>query len=85
MMDEPPKLHWLQRPETIRKLWIGSVAVLAVIALLDAVVHGHGIFGIDGTFGFYSWYGLLTCIAMVIFAKALGVFLKRGDNYYDRD
>jgi hypothetical protein len=47
------------------------------------VVHGHSYFWIDGTFGFYSWYGLLTCAAMVLFAKGLGVFLKRDDTYYD--
>ena len=84
-MGETPKLHWLQRPDTIRKLWVGGIAVLAVTALLDTVVHGHPVFGIDGTFGFYSWFGLVTCMAMVVFAKVLGVFLKRGDDYYDRD
>lgn len=82
---DPRKTHWLCRPETIRKLWIGGIALLAVVALLDVVIHKHAYFGVDGTFGFYSWYGFLTCVAMVVFAKVLGIILKRGDDYYERD
>ena len=75
--------HWLVRPRSIRALWIVFVAILAVIAVGDLLVHGHPYFGIDGTFAFYSWYGFLTCVGMILFAKMLGVFLKREDTYYD--
>jgi len=77
------EMHWLRRPKTIRKLWHWGLGLLAATALLDLVVHGHAYFGVDGTFGFYSWYGLLTCVAMVVIAKVLGIFLKQGDDYYD--
>jgi len=40
---------------------------------------------VDASFGFYAWYGLLTCMAMVLAAKALGVWLKRRDDYYGGD
>lgn len=82
MTDNETK-HWLVRPHTIRLLWIGFSVILAALVLADAFLHPHPVFGIDGTFGFYSWYGLLTCIAMVLFAKALGLLLKRPDTYYD--
>lgn len=75
--------HWLRRPSSIRLMWRGGIALLAGVALLDLVVKPYGYFGIDGTFGFYSWYGLLTCVAMVVIAKGLGIFLKRPDDYYD--
>jgi len=75
--------HWLVRPATIRLLWRVFIAVLSVIVLGDLVVHGHPVFGVDTIFGFYAWYGFATCVAMIVFAKALGVFLKRGDTYYD--
>ncbi len=75
--------HWLVRPETIRLLWRVSIAVLAAIAFGDLLIHAHAYFWIDGTFGFYSWYGFATCVAMVVVAKGLGVFLKRKDTYYD--
>lgn len=77
------KEHWLSRPENIRKLWIAFLAVLAAVALADFVIHPHAAFGLDGTLFFYSWYGFATCVAMVVFAKLLGVFLKREDTYYD--
>jgi hypothetical protein len=73
----------LVRPKTIKLLWRLGFAVLAVLVLADLVIHQHASFGIDGSFGFYSWYGLLTCFAMILFSKFLAIFLKRGDTYYD--
>ena len=77
--------HWLRRPETIRKLWVAGIAGLAILVLLQAAIAIHGHFGVDGTFGFNAWFGFASCVAMVVFAKILGIFLKRRDSYYDRD
>ena len=82
-MREEGEKHWLVRPETVRWLWRGGLAALALLVIGDFFVHGHPYSRIDGTFGFYAWYGLVTCAGMVIVAKALGVFLKRRDTYYD--
>ena len=76
--------HWLTRPATIRRLWIGFATILILTVAADLVVHPHGYFGMDGTIGFYAWYGLLTCAAMIFVAKFLGIFLKRKDTYYGR-
>ncbi len=81
--DNEHDKHWLVRKKTILLLWRGGIAILLMLVLADFFIHAHPYFGIDGTFGFYSWYGLVTCIAMVLFAKALGIFLKRKDTYYD--
>lgn len=75
--------HWLVRPDNIRKLIYGSATVLAVVALLDFAIQPYAEFGIDGSKFFYSWYGFATCVGMVVFAKLLGIFLKRKDSYYD--
>ena len=86
MTTDEKQLHWLVRPSTIRKLWIGGGIVLAALVLADFAIHPHALFGLDGTFGFYAWYGLVTCMAMVLAAKGLGVFLKRPDDFYaDRE
>jgi len=81
----PPagKQHWLVRKGTIRLLWIFGLAILAALVVGDFFLVPYEHFGIDGTFGFYAWYGLVTCIAMVIVAKFLGRFLSRKDTYYD--
>lgn len=82
-MTEDDK-HWLVRARTIRLLWlmVGIVLVLTVIAGL--FVHQHEHFGIEASFAFYAWYGFGACVAMVVLAKLLGIFLKRPDDYYQR-
>lgn len=77
--------HWLVRPKTVRWLWRGGMVLLALLVAADFYVPAYSSFKIDGTFGFYAWFGLATCVGMVLFAKALGVFLKRKDTYYDND
>jgi hypothetical protein len=76
--------YWLVRPSTIRLLWIVFIVVLALTVLADFFIDHHGKFGIDGTIGFYAWYGFISCVILVILARALGVFLKRPADYYDR-
>ena len=75
--------HWLVRRRSIRVLWIVFVAVLAVLAVGDVFIYGDPYFGLDVTFAFYAWYGFLICVGMILFAKAMGVLLKRKDTYYD--
>ena len=82
-MTEHETKHWLLRPRTIRGLWIGFAAALALLVLADVFIRPKAAFGVDGTFAFYAWYGLLTCLTMVLFAKGLGVVLKRPDTFYD--
>ncbi len=77
--------HWLVRKKTIQLLWRGGMVILLLLVMADFFIHAHPYFGIDGTFGFYSWFGLITCVGMVLFAKALGIFLKRKDTYYDNE
>jgi hypothetical protein len=74
--------HWLVRQSTIRYLWLALSLVLTLTLVAGLFVHQHQHFGWEDIFGFYAWYGFLTCIGMVVFAKVLGVFLKRRDDYY---
>jgi hypothetical protein len=75
--------HWLVRPGTIRLLWMIFAVILVVTVMADMFIHHHAWFGLDGTFGLGAWFGFVSCIAMVAFAKALGAVLKRRDTYYD--
>ena len=82
-MKDVSQQHWLVKPSSIKILWRVGLCILSVLVLSDLIIPTHTAFGIDGSFGFYYWYGLLTCFAMIVFAKLLGFFLKRKDTYYD--
>jgi len=81
-MNEQNK-RWLLRKENIRTLWITFIITLIATLVAGLFVHQHESFGIEDSFGFFGWYGFITCVAMVIFAKLLGLFLKRPENYYE--
>jgi hypothetical protein len=74
--------HWLVRPGTIRILWIVFIAVLALTVLAGAVVTREPHFAIEALFAFDAWYGFGACAALIFGAKAIGVLLKRRDDYY---
>ncbi len=76
---------WLARPSTIRLLWWIFSAVLALSVAAQLVVKVKGYFAVDGWFAFGAVYGFLACFAMVVFAKFLGRFLKRDEDYYGTD
>lgn len=82
MTDNQNTDHWLVRASTIRWLWLIFIAVLALTVLAQFLVPIKGYFGIDGWFAFGAIYGFLACLAMVLVAKALGLLLKRPENYY---
>jgi hypothetical protein len=81
--DDPHDLHWLVRPKTIRRLWVVFVSVLALTVVAGLFVPLPGHFVWDGEFWFFAAYGFATCAVMIFGSKALGVFLKRPDTYYD--
>ena len=84
-MNEPQQQdHWLARPATIKLLWKVFIVVLVALVLAQAFIYVKGYFGVDGWFGFGAVFGFLSCLAMVLFAKALGYLLKRPEDYYDR-
>lgn len=83
-LREPWRSMLDESPRAVRGFWIGSIIVLVGLALADLFVHHHEHFGIDGTPGFYSLYGLGACVVMVLVSKfVVGLFLKRRDTYYD--
>jgi hypothetical protein len=82
-MAGPEHDHWLARSRTIRLLWAAFIAVLAALVASDLVVTHHPHFGLESSFGFGAWFGFLSCVVLIVLAKALGSLLKRPDTYYD--
>ena len=77
--------HWLDDPLNVRKLWRGFLVVLALTVIAGAFVDLHPHFEIESWFGFYAAFGFITCLLMIVGAKALGLLLKKPDSYYAKD
>jgi len=73
---------WLARPSTIRLLWRVFAVVLAASVAAQLLFKVKGYFAVDGWLGFGAVFGFLSCVAMVLFAKAMGWILKRDESYY---
>lgn len=76
---------WLERPSTIRKLWILLYAICGLTLVPELFIHRHPHFEIDGFFGFYALLGFVSCAVLILVAKFGGFFLKRKVNYYQED
>ncbi len=81
-MSAPENDHWLVRPGTIRLLWVAFIVVLALTVAAQLLIPVKGYFGLDGWLAFGAVFGFVSCLAMVLVAKALGFVLKRPDDYY---
>ena len=76
--------RWHLRENEIKLLRRVAVGFLVLIVLADLLVHHHGRFGPDGTFGFGAWFGFASIVALVAIAKAIGAILQRADDYHER-
>ena len=76
---------FFDKPGNIRLLKILSYICLAIVVGADFFIsRDHGHFPWDQIPGFYSVFGLIACILIVVLAKALGKkWLMKKEDYYD--
>ena len=63
-------------------IWRIFLLSLAASMLAQLLIEAHPHFAIEGWFAFNALYGFFACAALILIAKALGVLLKRKDDYY---
>jgi len=76
--------HWLDQPANVKRLWNGFLFVLALLVVAEIGIGLKPHFAIDALYAFHAWYGFLACAVLIALAKALGLLLKRPDDYYER-
>ncbi|MEO7056257.1 MAG: hypothetical protein ABI281_09950 [Caldimonas sp.] len=81
-MAEKETPSWLDKPRNVKRLWRGFLVVLALTVLAELVIELHPVFAIESLFAFNAWFGFLACALMILVARALGLLLKRRDDYY---
>jgi len=82
MADPDKEFDWFDRPASRRLLWRSLWVACALSLLAELLAHRHPHFGIDGWFGFYGLLGFVGCAVMILFAKAMGYWVKREEDYY---
>jgi hypothetical protein len=70
------------------KRWLAIFAALAIAGLADAVLRGapeHGEFWWSHLYGFFAFFGLSGCLAIILVGKyVLGPPLQREEDYYSK-
>ena len=64
-------------------MWKIFIAVLAATVAAQLFVEAHPHFAAERLFAWNALYGFLACAALILVARALGLLLKRRDDYYD--
>ena len=60
------------------------VGVCTISVVADFFYHKHGNFAWESSFGFFSVYGFVACVILVIVAKyVLRPMVMRDEDYYD--
>jgi hypothetical protein len=92
--DRPERERFLDRPENVRKVLRILYVVCGFLMLLDFadvvlqrlhIIHLRHAYRVwEGLPGFYSVFGFVACVTLVLIAKQMRRVLKRGEEYYDR-
>ncbi|PHQ70450.1 MAG: hypothetical protein COB93_05490 [Sneathiella sp.] len=83
------KKYWLDDPKNHDKIFYGVLVICTLIAipdvlsLLNILYHKHIEFEMENIFEFYSLYGLVCYVGLVLIAKQLRKVLMRDEDYYD--
>ncbi|MGD8984137.1 MAG: hypothetical protein PVH99_10685 [Desulfobacteraceae bacterium] len=83
-MKQKKEFDFFDKPENIKKLWIMLYAICGLLIIPDLMTRRHAYFGFDGFFGFYALLGFVSCAALILFSKLVGLVLKVKENYYDK-
>lgn len=78
------KKYWLDRPENVRKIYVGLWIFGLAWVIPDFFLHKHEQVSFAATLGFYAVFGFVACVALVLTAKGLRRLLMRSEDYYDR-
>jgi len=84
-MSGEDRKYWLDEPGNVKKIIWALFAVCTALFLADAFYHKHSHFEAENFFGFYAIFGFVVCVALVLAAKGMRIFLMRSEDYYDAE
>jgi hypothetical protein len=82
-MTEPEEKHLFDNPQNVKRLIYALYAACGLSVLAEFFIHLHPKHPLESIFNFYSLYGFVMCVALVLGAKVLRVIIMRKEDYYD--
>lgn len=81
------ELKVFDNPQNVKRLLFGFYVFLVVLLVIDIVlsllIHRHADFAWEEVPNFFAAYGFISCVLLIFIAKALRLFVKRDEDYYD--
>jgi len=81
MSDE--KKYYFDKPENVSFTLRIFYAICGLLVVADIFIHRHTIHSWEDIFGFYTIYGFVACVTLVLVAKQMRKVLMRDEDYYD--
>ena len=81
MSDE--KKYYFDKPENVNFVLRIFYAICGLLVAADIFIHRHTIHSWEDIFGFYTIYGFVACVALVLTATQMRKVLMRDEDYYD--
>lgn len=88
------KKHLFNHPKTVKRLRALLFTCVMGLLVLDGVylflakhhvIHHHVYFEWENFWGFYSFFGFVSCVIIVLVSKyVLRPLVKRSEDYYDK-
>ncbi|MBW2688418.1 MAG: hypothetical protein JRC99_00630 [Deltaproteobacteria bacterium] len=78
------ELAMFDKPQNVKRVLYTLYACVVLLLAVDLFYHKHGIFTWESSFAFYSVYGFVACVILVIIAKyVLRPLVMRKEDYYN--
>ena len=74
---------WLERPGSIKKLFLSLLVVSAILILADLAYHKHAHYAVEEWFGFYAIFGFIAYSLIVGAGWIWRRLVMRSEDYYD--
>ncbi|MGH8611784.1 MAG: hypothetical protein ACREYF_07010 [Gammaproteobacteria bacterium] len=76
---------WFDKPSNVRRLLRVFYLVCAALLGVDWLYHRHAVHPWEGMPGFFSFFGFMACVVLVLLAKELRKLLMREEDFYEGD
>ena len=78
------ELAMFDKPKNVKRVLYALYTCVVLLLAVDLFYHKHAIFPWESAFGFFSVYGFVACVILVIISKyVLRPLVMRKEDYYN--